>query len=123
VVRPNKPIPPKVRTEIAQELADTIDPSSIRMSHVGDDISSGRERMIMATIGEACEKLIRTFASALVSPARLKNVLILVEVNGQSADNFSFNMVLGEGNVHLTSAERVALQSSANKAQAIRCAK
>lgn len=110
VVRPSRPVPPEVRREIAAELARRVDPASVRLSHVGEGVESGSERMIMATMGEACEKWIRKAAQGVVAAATLNQTLMLVEVSGTSSANFSANLVLGEGRTPLTAAERGQLQ-------------
>ncbi|AGH96421.1 hypothetical protein [Pseudobdellovibrio exovorus] len=121
VVRPTTAIPTEVRREIAEALSREIDPASIRMSHVGDNIASGNERMIMATLGEACEKWIRKAAQGVVSASTLSQTLMLVEVSGTSSTNFSTNLVLGEGRTPISAADRASLQRISGQAVQAGC--
>lgn len=121
VVRPATAIPTEVRREIAEALSREIDPASIRMSHVGDNITSGNERMIMATLGEACEKWIRKAAQGVVSASTLSQTLMLVEVSGTSSTNFSANLVLGEGRTPISAADRASLQRISGQAVQAGC--
>ena len=122
VVRPSRAIPESVRAEIAAELARKVEPSSIRLSHVGDDVVDGNERMLMATLGENCEKKIRRRVREVLGPQRVDNMMMMVEVSGQGVSSFSGNLVLSsDRRSSISASDRSQVQSIATQVFAAGC--
>lgn len=116
VVKPSKPIPLQVRSEIAQELPKKIDPSAIRTSHVPDGISVPSDRMIIATHGETIEKLTRKNLQGQLPKEKLEQVLLMVDMNAKSSGSGSAQLIMGMGRSELNDIEKQKVKRAFEKA-------
>lgn len=112
---PDKPLSPAIKKEIAEALAKTEKPSSIRMSSVGEGIPNVTDRMVMATQGESIEKATRKYLQGELPKDILDKTLVSVQMEGTAVGQGNVRLVLGEG-VQLTAEQRKAFSDAFRKA-------
>jgi hypothetical protein len=112
---PEKALSDVIKKEIAQALAKTENPSSIRMSSVGQGIPTTTDRMVMATQGESVEKATRKYLQGQLPREILDKTVVSVQMEGKSVGSGNVRLVLGEGQ-SLTAVQRAAFQEAFKKA-------
>lgn len=115
VVKPNKPLPLKVRQEIAEKLSASSG-SSVRISHVPDKVVNESSRMVIGTHGETIEKLTRKNLLGEIPKEKLDQVLLMVDMRTTSSGQGPVQLLLGTGKSQLTDPEKKKIKKAFDQA-------
>ncbi len=116
VVKPSRPIPASVRSEIANELPKVIDPSSIRTSHVPSGINLPADRMLVGTHGETLEKLTRKNLQGEISKDKMDQIFLMVDMEAKTSGQGSAKLIMGAPKSPLDDLERQKIKRAFEKA-------
>lgn len=116
VIKPDKPIPEKVRAEIAKSLAENVSPSAVRVAHVPDGVAVQADRMIIATHGETLEKLTRKNLQGEIPKEKLNQILLFVDMQTKAAGKGSAKLLIESNHLNLNDFEKQKIKNAFDKA-------
>lgn len=104
VVIPNREMTGAERQQIAQAIANTTNPSSIRMSSVPAGIPASR-RSELAAAGESIEKQLRQNLQGQIPKEKLERILFSVEMQSKGADQVATLRTISRNDIRLSEAD------------------
>lgn len=118
VVIPGRELTGAERQQIAQAIANKIDPSSIRMSSIPTGIPSAR-RAELAAAGENIEKQLRQNLQGQIPKEKLEKLLFAVDMQAKNSEAVATLRTVSR-NVELSATERKAIDDAFARAVARR---
>lgn len=119
IVQMPRTISSSQRDAIVRSLSKAEQPAGIRMSFVTEKVTNAEHRSVLAAHGELIEKATRAEllkAATVVSPDKLKNILMAVEMGGSQTGAGPVRLIIGSEKTALTQAEKEAIDQSFKKA-------
>ncbi|MFN7455351.1 MAG: hypothetical protein ACK5RO_11905 [Pseudobdellovibrionaceae bacterium] len=110
VVRPSRPIPPRAREEIAQEMARNMNGAPVRMSHVPPGVRAPQDRNLIGVHGESVEKILRQKLEGVIPPEKLNSTVFMVDMQATEQGVGSAQLLIGQGRNTLNDIERQRVQ-------------
>lgn len=106
----------KDQRELIQRLSRTDQPAGVRVSFVGDKVSSPTDRALLANHGETLEKYTREALQSQIDSEKLRRITLGVVMQGDKAGQGPVRLLIGNSQVKLTPDELARLEQAFQQA-------